>query len=139
MTGPQIPQLPPDVQAAMQRAALPDFERFRQMVHATGGCAAPIRLKGERTTIDAETGEIIESYSTTDEPTGFLLTACGNRRASRCPACAEVYRDDTYHLIIAGMQGGKGVPGNVSAHPRVFATLTAPSFGPVHTHRTKAG
>src|SRR3569833_151221 len=134
-----MPDLPPDVMAAMQRAALPDFERFRQMVNATGGCAQPIRLKGGRTTLDAHTGEIIESYSTDDEPTGYLPTACGNRRASRCPACADVYRDDSYHLIIAGMRGGKGVPEDVSAHPRGFATLTAPSFGAVHGSRQKAG
>lgn len=134
-----VPSLPADVMAAMQRATMPDFPRFQQMVSATGGCAQPIRLRGDRTTVDADTGEVIESYSTADEPTGYLLTACGNRRASRCPACAEVYRDDTYHLIIAGMQGGKGVPEDVSAHPRVFATLTAPSFGSVHTHREKAG
>ncbi|MCO5968528.1 replication initiator [Actinoallomurus soli] len=135
----QLPDLPPDVMAALQRATMPDFPRWQQMVTATGGCAQPIRLKGERVTLDAETGEVIESYATADEPTGYLLTACGNRRASRCPACAEVYRDDTYHLIIAGMQGGKGVPEGVSRHPRVFATLTAPSFGAVHTRRERAG
>src|SRR3569833_978784 len=134
-----MPDLPPDVMAAMQRAALPDFERFRQMVNATGGCAQPIRLKGGRTTLDAHTGEIIESYSTDNEPTGYLLTACGNRRASRCPACAEVYRDDTYHLIVSGLSGGKDVPESVSSHPRVFLTLSAPSFGAVHSRRERAG
>jgi hypothetical protein len=139
MTEPHVPPLSPDLAAALHRASMPDFPRFREMVHATGGCAQPIRLKGERVTLDAETGEVIETYSTADEPTGYLLTACGNRRASRCPACAEVYRDDTYHLIISGLQGGKGVPADVSAHPRVFATLTAPSFGAVHAHRQKDG
>jgi hypothetical protein len=29
--------------------------------------------------------------------------------------------------------GGKGIPEHVSGHPAVFATFTAPSFGPVHT------
>ena len=52
------------------------------------------------------------------------------RRASRCAACAEVYRDDTYHLIISGLTGGKGVPEAVSDHPRVFLTLTADHDGP---------
>src|ERR1044072_2560565 len=100
MSVPQMPHLPPEIQAAIQRAAMPDFLRWEEMVRATGGCAQPIRLRGERLTVDAETGELIESYTTAAEPTGYLLTACGNRRASRCPACAEVYRDDTYHLII---------------------------------------
>ena len=33
----------------------------------------------------------------------------------------------------AGLAGGKGVPESVAIHPCVFATFTAPSFGPVHT------
>ena len=55
------------------------------------------------------------------------------------PACAEVYRADTYQLIRAGLSGGKGIPATVAQHPCVFATLTAPSFGPVHSHREKDG
>ncbi len=35
---------------------------------------------------------------------------------------------------MAGLAGGKGVPETVAAHPCVFFTGTAPSFGPVHTH-----
>jgi Phage integrase family len=42
------------------------------------------------------------------------------------------YRADTYQLIRAGLAGGKGVPESVAGHPCVFATFTAPSFGPVH-------
>jgi hypothetical protein len=139
MSAPQIPEPSPELAAAVQRAQMPDFPRWHEMINATGGCAQPIRLRGERLTLDADTGELIESYSTDNEPTGYLLTACGNRRASRCPACAEVYRDDTYHLIISGLSGGKEVPESVSSHPRVFLTLTAPSFGAVHSRREKAG
>lgn len=64
----------------------------------------------------------------------MLRVACGNRRASRCPACAWTYAGDTYHLIRAGITGDeqKDVPATVRDHPRVFATLTAPSFGAVH-------
>lgn len=32
----------------------------------------------------------------------------------------------------AGLTGGKGTPDTVQDHPRVFVTLTAPSFGAVH-------
>jgi replication initiator protein RepSA len=138
-TGPDLPELLPEIASAVQRATMPDFARWHQMIKSAGGCEQPIRLRGERLTVDADTGELIESYSTDDEPTGFLLTACGNRRASRCAACAEVYRDDTYHLIISGLAGGKHVPESVSTHPRVFLTLTAPSFGAVHARRVKAG
>ncbi|SEG14538.1 hypothetical protein SAMN04489712_103384 [Thermomonospora echinospora] len=139
MSAPPTPDLPPEVIAALHRAAMPDFVRWQQMIRTAGGCEQPVRLRGERFTLDAQTGELIESYRTDDEPTGFLLTACGNRRASRCAACAQVYRDDTYHLIISGLTGGKSVPESVSAHPRVFLTLTAPSFGAVHTRREKGG
>lgn len=38
-----------------------------------------------------------------------------------------------FHLIRAGVIGGKTVPESVAAHPRVFATLTAPPFGRVRT------
>ncbi|MFJ4964312.1 replication initiator [Streptomyces sp. NPDC088729] len=110
----------------------PDFDRAQQQIERLGGCTEPVRLTGRTTTVDATTGEVLRSYSTDTEPTGSLLTACGNRRSSRCPACSRLYAADTYHLIRAGLSGGKTVPDTVRTHPRVFATLTAPSFGPVH-------
>jgi hypothetical protein len=39
----------------------------------------------------------------------------------------------TYHVIAAGLRGGKGVPDTVTEHPALFVTLVAPSFGAVHT------
>ena len=66
-------------------------------------------------------------------PDRVIYKACGNRRSAACPSCAETYRRDAYHVIRAGLIGGKGVPETVTAHPAVFATFTAPSFGPVHT------
>jgi hypothetical protein len=73
------------------------------------------------------------------EPDGVLLTACGTRRAARCPPCAEVYRTDAYQLLRAGLAGGKGIPESVATHPRLFVTFTAPSFGPVHSSRVRRG
>ncbi|MEU5186373.1 replication initiator protein RepSA [Streptomyces klenkii] len=112
----------------------PGFDRWQEQVRRTGGCAHPIRLTGQTVTRDAKTGDVLYSYSTEQEPGGTLRVACGNRRASRCPACAWTYAGDTYHLIRAGITGDerKNVPATVRDHPRVFATLTAPSFGPVH-------
>ncbi len=72
-------------------------------------------------------------WSTDTEPDGILRKACGNRREAVCPPCAERYRGDAYQLIAAGLRGGKGVPDTVTEHPAVFVTLTAPSFGVVHT------
>jgi hypothetical protein len=105
------------------------FGGWLAMVRATGGCANPIHLWGHSRTINATTGEILAQ----SEP-GRLLVACGNRRATRCPACSETYRADTYQLIRAGLVGGKTISPTVADHPRLFATFTAPSFGPVHHH-----
>ncbi|MFJ9966420.1 replication initiator protein RepSA [Streptomyces avermitilis] len=110
------------------------FDRLQDQLRRTGGCAAPIHLHGSTVTRDRATGHVLHHYSTDTEPGGRLRIACGNRRASRCPACAWTYAGDTYHLIRAGLVGdpAKGTPDTIRDHPRVFATLTAPSFGPVH-------
>ena len=61
--------------------------------------------------------------------------ACGNRREAVCAPCAERYRRDAYHLIAAGLRGGKGVPENGG---RTSGRLRDPrpplSFGVVHAH-----
>ncbi|MGW2312798.1 replication initiator [Actinomadura luteofluorescens] len=117
-----------------------DYRAWARRAHSTGGCAQPIHLRGRVTHLDPKTGEILRHYSTAQEPGGTLRVACKTRRASRCPACADTYRADTYQLVRAGLVGGKGVPDTVTQHPAAFVTLTAPSFGPVHSRRTgKAG
>ncbi|MEC3994641.1 replication initiator protein RepSA [Actinacidiphila sp. DG2A-62] len=112
----------------------PGFERWQEQVRRTGGCSDPIHLSGLTVTRDRASGNVLYSYSTAGEPGGRLRVACGNRRASRCPSCAWLYAGDTFHLIRAGLSGdpAKGTPRTVRTHPKVFATLTAPSFGPVH-------
>ncbi|WP_308288839.1 replication initiator protein RepSA [Streptomyces humicola] len=112
----------------------PGFDRIQEQIRRTGGCSDPIRLAGTTKTVDPATGTVLHYYATDEEPGGVLRVACGNRRASRCPSCAWTYAGDTYHLIRAGLTGdpAKGIPQTVRDHPRVFATLTAPSFGPVH-------
>ncbi|MCU7822849.1 replication initiator protein RepSA [Kitasatospora sp. DSM 101779] len=111
-----------------------DLPQLQDQIRRTGGCANPIHLQGFRTLTHAPTGAVWHRYSTQHEPGHRLKVACGNRRASRCPSCARTYSADTFHLIRAGLAGDqdKGVPVAVRSHPRVFATLTAPSFGPVH-------
>jgi hypothetical protein len=119
-------------------ANTPGFDRWQEQVRRTGGCSDPIHLSGLTVTRDRATGNVLYSYSTAGEPGGRLRVACGNRRASRCPSCAWLYAGDTFHLIRAGLTGdpNKGTPRTVRAHPKVFATLTAPSFGPVHNRPT---
>ncbi len=111
------------------------YQRWHDQARSTGFCSHPVRLRGASTTIDSQTGQVLADYQTATEPDGTLLVACRNRRATRCPSCAETYRQDSFHLIAAGLRGGKGIPDTVAAHPRVFLTLTAPSFGPVHSQR----
>ncbi|MFJ5217256.1 replication initiator protein RepSA [Streptomyces sp. NPDC088354] len=115
-------------------AGSPGFHRWEDQIRRTGGCSDPIHLTGWTLTKDRTTGETLHHYSTENEPSGRLRIACGNRRASRCPACAWTYAGDTYHLIRAGLAGDqrRDIPATVRDHPRVFATLTAPSFGRVH-------
>src|SRR4051794_14915772 len=116
------------MRAVAEVASAPGFERWSAQVAGTGGCSAPVHVIGESQVIDQTTGEVLHVYRTGDEPTGRLLVACGNRRASVCPACSEIYRRDMFQVIRAGLSGGKGVADDVRSHPRVFATLTAPSF-----------
>ena len=111
---------------------MPKRNRWLEQITATGGCSHPIYLSGHTTRFDPATGEILRHYSTRDEPGERLVMRCRNRRASYCPSCAWQYQGDAYHLVRAGLVGGKGVPASVTGHPRVFLTLTAPSFGKVH-------
>jgi hypothetical protein len=131
-----LPGQPGPVLARVLRA---DFGRWQTHAARARGCTRPVRLRGHSTTINARTGEVIEAFDTASLPDAVLYKPCGTRRESVCPACAEVYRWDAYHLIAAGLRGGKGVPDTVTAHPATFLTLTPPSFGLVHTRPDRSG
>ncbi len=109
------------------------LEAFQEAVAHGGYCAHPVRLAGGVNIVDRDSGESQRLFSSDEAIDGVVLKGCGNRRATRCPSCAQVYRSDTRHLVAAGLQGGKGVPDTVAVHPAVFVTLTAPSFGAVHS------
>ena len=109
-----------------------DYTSWRARMEATGGCAHPVRLRGS-STITTHDGRVIAHR------TGEVWGPCGNRRETVCPACSDRYAADAFHLIRAGLAGDeRGVPATVTQRPRVFLTLTAPSFGPVHTRRITA-
>ncbi|MFF6785510.1 replication initiator [Streptomyces sp. NPDC012510] len=113
-----------------------DLGAYARQIQRLGGCERPVRMEGHRLDVHAATGEIVREVADTDLPAGQLLIRCNNRRATRCAACAEIYRKDTFHLVTAGLSGGKGIGPTVAQHPRIFATFTAPSFGPVHNRPT---
>ena len=94
-------------------------------INEAGGCSHPIRLRGEF--VNVATGEVNERP---------LLVACKDRRAVLCPSCSYLYKADAWIVVSTGLIGGKGVPASISDHPRLFLTLTAPSFGTVHARKS---
>jgi len=124
----------PDLAGVARLVASPGYRGWREMVKAAGGCSCPVRLSGSWTVRENGRGRPVAARR------GDVFVPCGNRREGVCPACARRYAGDAFHLVRAGLVGGKGVPGTVTGHPRVFATLTAPGFGQVHGRRaTPAG
>jgi hypothetical protein len=115
---------------ALTRAGRADFDRWAEQVARCGHCARPVRLRGRIGPAR------LPVYSTDTEPDRVLLVRCRNRRASVCPSCSYEYAGDMWQLLYAGAAGGrKGVPDSIRRHPLIFATLTAPGFGAVHTTR----
>jgi hypothetical protein len=92
-----------------------------------GACGHPVHLAGTRLLIERDTGRLLD-----DPASARIAVRCRSRRVTVCPSCAALYRLDAYHLIAAGLTGGKDTPAAVADRPRLFVTLTAPSFGPVH-------
>ncbi|MGH3844853.1 MAG: replication initiator [Pseudonocardiaceae bacterium] len=122
------------VEEIVRRAERPDFDRWAEQVARCGHCSHPVRLRGRIEHRSADGRHV--TYSTESEPDRVLLIRCGNRRAAVCPSCSYEYAGDMWQLLYAGAAGGrKGVPESIRSHPLVFATLTAPGFGAVHTTR----
>ena len=125
-----LPGPGPGATAADTTTARADFRAWERQLAADGACSHPIQLRSRTDMIDLATGELAPLY---DEAS----VACGNRREAVCPACSAVYKRDARQLVRTGLVGGKGIPETITAHPCVFATLTAPSFGPVHSRRMR--
>jgi Replication initiator protein, pSAM2 len=119
----------------MARLRSADLDDWASAAARVGFCSSPVRLVGHSVAVDRTSGEVVRQYASADEPGGVTFVRCGNRRADQCPSCSRLYAADTFHLIRAGVAGGKGVPEAVADNPLVFATLTAPSFGAVHGRR----
>ena len=67
-----------------------------------------------------------------------LHVACGNRRETVCPACsARLQARRPPARPRRAWPAARASPSTITAHPCVFATLTAPSFGPVHARRMR--
>lgn len=124
---------------AVTRASLSAFRNsrsycdWRERVTSVGGCARPVKLH-KRTTATSQLMRTGLPVATTVEDRAVWVR-CGTRRAAACPPCSARYEADAFHLVQAGLVGdtAKSVPVQVADRPCVFVTLTAPSFGPVHS------
>jgi hypothetical protein len=139
MTSATLAAITPQLDAVSTALARGGDGYFGWLDHVwpAAGCTCPVRLYGDLHTIDAATGVIEATTPTSALPDGVIYKACGNRRVTICPSCAETYRRDAYQIIRAGLIGGHGVPESVARHPAVFATFTAPTFGQVHARHVK--
>ena len=116
--------------ALLARAPRPDYARFEAQLRSSGYCARPVRLQGTSRSARAR------------PPTRVVDRQRARRRAAqgvrqpprgRLPAVRRALPRRRLPAIAAGLRGGKGVPESVAEHPALFVTLTAPSFGLVHT------
>ncbi|ADP84830.1 replication initiator [Pseudofrankia inefficax] len=130
------PALTPETAA---RRADGTLEAFRAQLDRVAGCTRPIRLSGWSGQADTRTGEIRRTFDSATQPDGTILIPCGNRRASVCPSCSYTYAGDAWQIVHSGLTGGRGVPAEVAEHPGLFVTVTAPSFGMVHTRNAGKG
>jgi hypothetical protein len=134
--GLELPGLSPRTEAQiLKRLTSGDFEEWAAAAAKVGHCTNPIRMRGWSRTYEKNSGELLSTFSSEGLDRGVLHLRCGNRRADRCPSCSRQYAADMFHLIRCGVAGGKTVPATVGDNPLVFATLTAPSFGAVHSLR----
>jgi hypothetical protein len=128
----------PDLELqTLARMRQPDYLDWLGHVQPAAGCVRPIRLAGTIATLEHHTGRILSTVDTAGMPDGVIYKPCGNRRGAVCPTCSKRYQRDAYQVVRSGLVGGKGVPEHVATHPAVFPTLTAPSFGEVHTRHVR--
>ena len=86
------------------------YDAWLDHVWHAAACTRPVRLRGAVRHIDPATGDLLYTIPTLGMPDGVIYKPCGNRRATTCPGCAEVYRRDAYHLIRAGADRRQGHP-----------------------------
>ena len=91
-------------------------------------CSHPVRLRG--VTLDRSPGSWPRARSSSRARTAGPPSARRARVSTR-PTPGS--------LVAAGIRGGKGVDASVVEHPQLFVTLTAPSFGAVHSGPSSTG
>ena len=108
----------------------PAWEALNRAVRTSRCCSRPIHLAPALSLDEYRSDPWLMFRPRSYE--GLYSKACGSRRHNLCPSCSQIYKGDARQLIRSGLIGGKGISDEISSHPQIFATLTAPSFGPVH-------
>jgi hypothetical protein len=132
-----LPGPAPTAGRPLAHSTRPDPAGWLEHVASAAACTRPIRLAGWMESQHPGTGQRLMLADTAGMPDGVIYKACGNRRASACPSCSQRYKRDAYQIVHSMLVGGDGVPATVDTHPALFVTVTAPSFGPVHTRVVK--
>ena len=136
-TGAGASTRPLDVEL-LDRATREDYRQWVGTALAAGGCVRPIRLRGTLRDIDAATGEILRDLDTTGLPDKAIYVPCGDRQPRSARPAPRPTGPTPTSSSGPGWQAARCVP--VGGHPPcVFATFTAPSFGPVHTRVVTSG
>ena len=115
-----------------------NWEALNRAAKTSRYCSRPIHLAPASHLLDGDIASAVLGLKP-DNYQGLYSKACGSRRHNLCPSCSKIYKGDARQLIGSGLIGGKGISEEVSNHPQIFATLTAPSFGPVHRSISSAG
>lgn len=95
------------------------YEAWWSRVEHAGFRSSPVELRGR----------------STDGKPITILARCKNCRASVCPSCSALYSGDTWQLVHQGIAADE----SEDERPLVFATLTAPGFGAVHSSSRTGG
>jgi hypothetical protein len=93
------------------------FNRIVEDAKKCGFCSQPITVK--------------VSYDGPTVRSERILMRCKSRREMLCSSCSSLYKGDARRLIVQGLTESDGVTGTRGG--KLFFTLTAPSFGAVHS------
>ena len=114
-----------------------DFRAWERQLAATGACSHPIQLPAAPTPSTSPPANSPPCTTPRLSPAACCSPRAATAAKPSAPPARQVYKRDARQLVRAGLAGGKGIPDTVTAHPCAFATLTAPSFGPVHSRRMR--